>query len=358
MWNFHVMAATLLMATAPQQAQQPAPRVIAVPADKLWQHARSGVIFPRQIGAFPRGTIQENLPSEVDVMAHYEDANTRVSLFLFRPQNADIGLWFSQAELMMAVNPLLTGATPTTAPIAFAPPGSTVPSALRRTYTTQGSWRVTGMALLPVGRWIVKIRASSSTLDPAGINAAIDAAIAAIRWPAVSTDNPPLPARIVEPCATNQRWRSARQNPNLEIPLLTGVLASMAQRESSAAANEQPDAPRPTNLPPLCRDLGYANSYRAVYRDPTGGDSYSLALNDAGSLISVQRAQDALINSTRHPSYGAQLNTPTDTFTYNSFNGVPSPQQVMRQIEQSSPRTSVAFDPENGNSDTTIRIYS
>ena len=267
-----LISALLLAIIALPAAAQTAPtrRQIEAPAGAAWVHQRSGVALPARIGDFPRAVIVENTPGEVDVLAQYEDAATRVTVILFRPQQNDVGYWFDRAELALNANPMLVGLTPTTPdPLRFATAISPSASALRRSYSSTGRWKATGTALIPAGRWLVKIRASSSSLDAAAIDGLLDAAIAVIRLPADAPASPD--ARVVQPCAESVAWQQA-----------TAIATSTAEAmESSvgvtmtslAAADVSGHPPVGLAAPGLCRDatpLEFGN----VYRVPEEADRY------------------------------------------------------------------------------------
>ncbi len=350
----HKIIAALISLSMPTAvlAQQ---RQIDVPATARWQHARSGVILPRQIGNYPRQTIVENIPGEVDVIAQYQDESTRISVILYRPQNNDVGFWFDRAEQSLGANPMLAGLAPTEAePRRFATAVSPTMSGLRQSYRSTGRWRATGTAIFPTGRWLVKVRASSSSLDSAAIDALLDAAIAAIRTPADAVAAPE--ARIVSACPDTVRWRTARVvAPSTEDALIGGVLSMMANNiaagrtdTASEEANAgEADAPLPAGLaaPTLCRDAVEAGDGK-VYRVPGDSERYWIGLGDSGDFVVVAPSASAALMGGDEDRRSVTLVTPTRTLNYSGFNRLPAPSQVVQMVQRNRPISATGFDPE------------
>lgn len=328
---------------SPAAAQQ---RTIEVPATARWQHARSGVIIPVRIGDLQRRSITENIPGEVDIMIQFSDEATRLTVYLFRPQQNDVGLWFDRAEQVLQANAALGPVRPLSdGPTAFAMPISPTASALRRTYETGGEWRSTGLAIAPSNRWLVKVRVSSRTHDAAGLDALIDQAFAAIRLPADAAAAPE--ARVVRPCATPVQWRRARSlRPDLADALMASlgaVVTNSAMRGEADDDEIEDTPPRPYGLalPDLCRDATDLGS-NAAYRSPSEGGIYWVVLGDSGSYAIVARP----VLSDRADERGITVATPTDLLIFGKFNRTPSPEQVVETVTQTGPSAATGFDPE------------
>lgn len=361
----HKIVAALLLLSVPTavMGQQ---RQIDVPATARWQHARSGVILPRQIGNYPRQTIAENIPGEVDVIAQYQDESTRISVILFRPQANDVGFWFDRAEQALDANPMLSALAPTEGTARrFATAVSPTMSGLRQSYRSTGRWRATGTAIFPTGRWLVKVRASSSSLDAAAIDALLDAAIAAIRTPADAPSA--LEARIVSACPDTVRWRTARVvAPSIEDALIGGVLSMMANDAAQGRTDEasgegsagEADAPVPAGLaaPTLCRDAAEAGD-GTVYRVPGDNQRYWIGIGDSGDFVVVAPSASAALMGGDEDRRSVTLVTPTRTINYSGFNRLPAPSQVIQMVQRGRPISATGFDPEMEQADrTTIEI--
>jgi hypothetical protein len=320
------------------------PRTIEVPATARWQHARSGVVIPVRIDDLQRRSISENIPGEVDVMVQFADETTRLTVYLFRPQQNDVGLWFDRAEQVLQANSAFGTVTPLSdGPTAFALPISPTASALRRTYETGGQWRSTSLAVAPSGRWLVKVRVSSTTLDPAALDSLIDRAFASIRLPADAIASPE--ARIIRPCPTPMAWRRARAlTPDLADALMAslGAVATTAAMRGEADDNaDVPDRPYGLALPDLCRDAADLGA-NAAYRSPSESGIYWVVLGDSGSYAIIAPP----VFSDRADERGVTVATPTNLLIFRKFNRMPSPEQVVEMVTQTNPSAATGFDPE------------
>ena len=350
LFNFNKLIAITLLLAMPvaTEAQQ---QVLDVPATARWQHARSGVTLPARIDGLQRSGIVENVPGEVDIATHYGNDETRVSIILFRPQQNDVGYWFDRAEMALATNPRLSGLIAgSESPVAFAPVATSPAAALRRSYSSSGQWVATGTAMVPTGRWLVKIRASSASRSIAQIDALIDAALAAITLPETQTQAGA--ARVIAPCTDVVRWRNARAvAPSMEDVLLASVMSMMVDEKRTAEDNGESRASEGTTAasgladPALCRDTAAASPL-TVYRVPGNSDVYWLGINDAGDYAVVSPAIGPQLMGGNRNQRSVSLLTPTRTLHYSGFNRLPAPRQVAELLERGRPVSAVNFDPE------------
>ncbi len=337
--------ALLIVALASAPAATAQQRAIPVPAAARWQHARSGVILPRQIDGLQRSRIIENVAAEIDVTVHYEDADTRVSVFLYRPALPDVAIWFDRAEATLMQNAMFGTVTPASEITPFAPTGSDTPSGLRRAYSGTGEYRATAIAIVPTGRWLLKIRASLRQGDPAAVAARLNAALFAVAFDAAQTSGTVATPMLA--CPTNVRWRNARQIRPSGSDSLMAALLSLG---SSLPPTSEEDAVvgRAAPLPAYCRDA-HDDARFSVYRRTGVDDAYVMALGDAGAIIIIG---DGLSFSTRGNTTNVDLvtsvsfRTGNQTLGYPSFNRLPAPAQVMAMIEGSRPATSASIDPD------------
>jgi hypothetical protein len=243
-----IFFAALMLAPA-AQAQQ---RTLDVPATARWQHARSGVIVPVAIDGLPRREIVEIMPGELDVGVNYDDGTTRISIFLFRPALFDVGIWFDRADWAIRQNPVWGNVTPSRpAPLTFAHGSATTASAMRQSYAASGQYRATATAIVPTGRWLVKVRASVRNGTVEEVDARLSAALAALRLDA--TRHGGVAARPILPCVTPVRWRNARQQPRtMDDALMGALLGALAGRMRQRLAVERTQRWLPVP-PPSCR---------------------------------------------------------------------------------------------------------
>lgn len=341
-WTLWLMS---LLACEAASAQA-SPRPLDVPATARWQHARSGVILPTRVGEYVRTRIEEYAPNEVDVAAQYDGPAGRLSIYLFRPQTADIGVWFDRAVIALGRSPLFGGVTPLAPqPEAFAPHGGTVASGLRQIFRTSGRFSHTAAALFPTGNWLVKVRLTTSGQDDAAVGAVLDAAIAAVRLPENATAPPP--ARIIQPCTTARTWRRARAvnaSAGDGLAALLGGIAFSAETASPDATDEA--ALTGLQLPTICRDAT-ALEVGSVYRNPDWDSGYWIAIGDSGTYLSISPdVMGELLGNGRTSRATVTLHSPMETVSLGVFNRLPMPQQALESTGGGGMRISSAYDPE------------
>ena len=385
-WVMAAVSAAGMMLCGASAAE--AQRRIDVPATARWQHARSGVILPTAIGDYRRVGIVDTTQNEVDVAAHYEADGGRITVILFRPQVPDIGLWFDMAERVLRSNPTLADVTPTSAaPVLVTPAGLDVASGLRRSYTSSGPMHTTAMAMMPVGRWILKVRISSPNADAAAIDALMDAALASVRLPEGRVNG--QAARVVMPCTAPVNWRRARALvPDLTTALLSGTLQMMlqgnpppddataaaaaagsvddaaeaaiaatgGQAEAAGAPEDGEDATRADHLSAdVCRDATVLPDIKQVYRSPADGARYWVAFSDSGHLIEVAPAFS--LSGGDDQSEIIYL-SPQETLVFGRYNRLPTPEQVIDTLTHGRPAVGINYDPEIPDANRELRILT
>jgi hypothetical protein len=316
------MAILALSTTTPVAA-----RDLAVPADKGWKHAESGLILTPQLAGLSRTALTDATQTEHDVAAQYETADKSVfaTLYLFHPAIADVSLWFDRSQTALETRDAFRNAAPATAdPVAFAIGGATAASSLRQIYATPaGQYRSTALAVMPSGEWIVSLRMSAKTLTADQLDARLRQFVAAIRWPAVIPNAAPAATRMKR-CATALTFGKAKPvKPDGADLLMSLMGSSLAATKSPAAA----PAPRRS----WCRE-GEPRPEYGVYRSDSGSNGYVLGLHDAGRVVTVYPSLMGQIN--KSGSYAVTLEDLDGTVSaFQSFTALPSPKQVWTFIE-------------------------
>lgn len=241
-------------------------RDLPVPAGKGWKHAETGLVLRTTLLGLPRVTLADSTASERDIYAQFNDADVRTSatIYLFHSAEHSVAIWFDRADYQARHRASYGGATPlAAAPVAFAPPGSTVEAALRQLYTpAHGPTRSTALAVIPLGDWLVAVRLSSSDLEPAALDARLTALIAEIGWPATIAARAAGRAEPVVACTRRMRFTRAKATrPDMGQALLGSLLAGAAL---SGKGTPGPDVARP-----WCRD-GDGETSHAVFRKDGG----------------------------------------------------------------------------------------
>lgn len=329
---------------APLAAQAQQTRTIEVPANKKWQHAATGIIVPTNLLGMPRTGITDSTADESDIFLQFGDPDTTsLTLYLFRPGIADPSIWFDRIEPQILGREVYGKPVPTGAVITFAPPGGTTTSALRRVYLPgKGPYTATGAAMVPLADWLVAARLSSTTLDPAALDAKLLEALAGLGWPKPGTAAEPT-ATPIQPCATPLAFakKAKLKKPDMTMSLMGAMLAGMA---------EDPEVEKTPVEGPKghCRE-GLAGLESATYRALNGGEGYTIAMGDAGRTISVYRAFSF---EEKDPGFTVTLNDLSATYVYPSFDKLPAPEKVIEMVRKTRPISS----SKRGSKDLTIHV--
>lgn len=326
-----ILSVVILAASAPAASQL---RTLDVPPDKGWQHARTGLILMGTLGDFQRASLRDNGTFELDVIATYRTADQKstASIFLYRPGVLDVPLWFDRSHTVMLRNRDIKVGAPIGPVTRFVPPGSKTQSALRIVYPIAGQpSSATGLVMIPFGEWLVAVRLTSDTMEPAALDAALNGLIGKIRWPAniaaAKLANP------VQPCPSPLKFKRAKLiQPNLGQALLSSVMG-LAVREK---AEKEGAATR--NRPDYCLESSSGAEF-SVYRSAASKSHYVVAIGDAGAVAFV--GPEFSLDGDKN-RYGVTLDDWDSSDSYPAFNAMPSPRQVFDLVQRSSPVASAS----------------
>ena len=315
--NLKIAAALLACASVAAAGQA---RDLAVPADKGWKHAETGIVVTATMLGLARAAISDSTENERDVSLQFEDADRATSLtyYIFHPAEMSVPMWFDRAQTAILQRDIYGGATPATVePVAFAPPNTSVPAALRQVYTPgKGPYRATGLAVLPVDEWLVAIRLSSALLDPAALDARLGEAIAALRWPA-TVAAPAIAATPISACADTQTYKKAKlQKPDMMQALLGGTGALVAKEKDTKPVT-------------WCRN-GEATVLYGVYRADGTKAAYTLAIGDSGRVATVGGGIGSLLGKGGYEVNYRDLDGSVSVFP--SFDRLPEPTQLLSLV--------------------------
>ena len=302
-----------------------AARDLGVPADKGWKHAETGLILMPQLAGLARTALTDATETEHDVAAQYDAADKSVfaTIYLFHPAISDVALWFDRSQTALETRDIFRHAAPASAdPIAFAAANSGTATSLRQVYAAPGgAYRSTALAVVPVGEWIVSLRMSAKTLTADQLDARLQQAIKAVRWPPSAT-TATLATVPIETCATPLTFTKAKQAKPNGSDLLMSLMASTMAAKAKTDQKSAPPVPRPT----WCRD-GTASTEYGVYRSSASSGGYVMALYDAGRVISVYPSLMGQVD--KSGTYAVSLeDVEGTTSVFPSFTALPSPKQV------------------------------
>ncbi len=314
-------------------AQAQAPRRVELPAKASFKHRHSKIQLPPVLAGLPRSGTLEYEADQLDTSSEYAtpDLSEAYTVFIYRYVAGGVPVWFDRARWMVEQRSTL--GTPTLhASGGFVPPGRTNASGLIATYALAGkAYRSTGVALLPVGEWLVKLRASSQSLSPAGLEARMKTALAEMDWP--KTVAPAPVAAPVAVCTTalalSGDAKPAEKDESSGAAMLVGALLGQM-----GAVQEAPRQAVPPPATRWCRDsIEVANG--AVYRADAQTDGYLIALGDSGRAVSAGRnAAGALLNASEEKKaggdhYEVRLIFLAQTHTSGLLDRLPPPAQAL-----------------------------
>lgn len=326
MW---VLVATMLLAM-PAAAQ----RTLEVPATASWKHAETGLVLRPAIIGLARTEISDLTTAELDIAAQYGSVDgVAVTLYLFRPALFSVPVWFDRAETQILQRDIFGNVAPQGEPRAFAPPGGTVESALRRAYKPdKPAFKSTALAVIPVGDWLMAIRISARDLDPATLDSRLSAVIEAVGWPKGIAEGPI--ATPIAACTNTLAYaRKAKLlRPEMESSIFGALVAGVG-------ANRRRDT-APTML---CRD-GKGNLDYGVYRQPDSTDSYMLAIQDAGRVV---RVYPAISLQKANAGFSVSFDNLAKTMIYPNFNRLPAPEAAWKAVRTTAPVSSTSRQGKN-----------
>lgn len=340
MGKMRLMTALVMMLATTVQVE--AAQDIKTKAGKPWPHKDSGFAFPAVSGAFVRRDMSDISDGKrIDISATYDDPTTGsvATLYLYRPAMPDASLWFDIANWFLQRNDRFGATKPAGGPTAFqiAPTGGS--AALRQSYAISAAGRSTGVAIVPVGPWLIKLRMTSAAADPPLLDRMMRDFLNALPWPKrmpAAADGLPI-----APCSTKlgtARADQIKQDPGMII--VGTMLASMAK--------EDEEKPRDPAEPParLCRDDAQTGFVYPLYQIDEGRTGYVMAIGDSGTLLSVRNDPDSAVvsaelaggTSEEAPAFfRVTVMTPQQWEQFPAFAQLPPPVQAMEVVRQSRP---------------------
>ncbi|MGC6331788.1 hypothetical protein [Rhizorhabdus sp. FW153] len=369
------LCATLIAAAA--TAAPVVRQEIRTKAGKPWVHKSSKFAFPAMIGPFSRRMVEDiSEGKQIDLAGTYDEpgSQTLASVYIYRPAMPDPALWFDISSWYLQRSQIAGGVGNGAAPTAFQIGSGSSTSALRQSYALAsdpvGS---TGLAIVPVGRWIVKLRMTSRTLPPAALDQAMRDFLFGLSWPSNAPTKDTVP---VGTCSRPLRNESAEELEQPSAVILVGAMLGSMAEKPEADAPAEPSAR-------LCRDDSLSNASRPLYQLDDGATGYLQPLGDNGTLLVVRNdpTSAALIaeltggdKSENHERAGRKyddkeqisanhksqeffritLMTPEQWAQYPAFGSLPSLEQTSDVVEHRRPlsvtsflnETKIQLDPE------------
>lgn len=261
---------------------------LTIEANADYRHPHSGIVVPATLGGMARTGGKQYAADSLDVSVSFDTKPLTevLTVYIYRNVSGDVPVWFDKARWAIENRGSFgTDLSPDTV-ASFALPGQGVASGLSAIYKTKASqFQSTGIRLVAVEDWYVKIRASSASRSPAELATWIEQVTQQLRRP----DTAPAAVAIAEiqPCATPLVYSGTSKPVKQDMmALLIGaaLLGNLKDaKEKTDVAEEEPAAPPPV----WCRDGPISGGNIGIYRANGATDAYLLTTGDNGPSVRV-----------------------------------------------------------------------
>jgi len=327
------------------------PKDIAAPADRAWRHEASGFTFPPSIGAFVRQDIRDlSGNKQTDLGGSYRDpaTGTLATVYLYRPAMPLAPLWFDVANWYIRRNMRFAPVTPWEEVKSFAVAGQPQSPNLRQVYAIGAVGRSSGVVVVPLGQWLVKVRMTSSNLEPRALDAILDSFTHALGWP----NKMPMAAAANIIASCTGRLSEARADEIRQDSAVVIVGASLGTVERNKW-----DKREPLDWPRICRDDSRTDYIYPIYQLNEGGDGFLIAVGDNGTLIvarsdplsadlAKELARDKAAEAA--PFYRVTLMTGERWDQFPAFSRLPSVEQAFEVVKTGRPLSSTDMIGDGG----------
>jgi len=326
--RFIIGALALFAMVATTAHAQQRPPQIKLSAKKAFKHKHGGIEVPPTMAGIARSGITALEQDHLDVYVRFEapDDSEAITVYVYRKVGGSLPVWFDRARQAIEGRSKLYG-TPrrVEGALSFTPPGRTNAAGLIAAYApSAGPFKSTGVAMAPLGEWLVKVRYSSTTVPPEEMPARIRGVLDTLKWPTKLADAPA--ATLVEPCTT-PLLTAERSQPVAANGAVN--LAGALQAMPGLSSDEESRNPAAT----WCRDDG-AEPAGSIYRRDGSTDSYLIAISDAGRGVRVYR--DTLgpeIDPSVKPSWRIEMLELSQTTAFASQDRLPPPSQAIEIVQ-------------------------
>lgn len=276
------LAATLLLAAGalPTLAQTQLP----VSQGEPFLHELTGITFPSAVFDVPRAQVLDFGNSQYDVSANYmtEEQDLVISIYAYRAGFTNIPVNFDVALSAITEHGQYTpDEAANLAPVIFTPEGHTESDSAFVTFdaTPGGRFEAGGLALVPHGQWIVKVRISSNRHTREELAELITAVVDEIELPVPPSGSGE--AYVVTACEQplNLQLGKVIEPEPAELIAQTILLTSVIE----ASDDTDSDAIFPTVQ--WCRDPDYPDMN--IYRPVSSAGGYAMLLSDSGTALRV-----------------------------------------------------------------------
>lgn len=330
MRNLGVLLAAVSVAFGPPASAQPS-NLQAKPG-KSWKHKATAVKLPALLAGLQRENVSSYGGMETDISANYwsTDGATNITVFLYRNVSGNASLWFDRARSLILLQPAKYVKPRSLGIRSITPRGQSRASGLLEIFATESQYRSTGLILLPVNGFYAKIRASSKSLDAAGLEQLLITAGNSIDWASRRMEFASAP---VQECASGlpqrgpARLATISSEDRMMSALIGGVVAQAAAMKAAPSSTV------------YCRDPGPLQIPYGLYRAGGSNESYLMALLDSGRAVAVGSSDlvQILLELKQTPRISVTHIALEKTSTYGDFETLPLPDQALEMIDKTQP---------------------
>lgn len=338
---------TAIAIALPTSAPLAAQEALQLKAGKSWKHKHSEITVPATLAGTLRERGMAYAADDLDVGLSYTvgDAAESLTFYIFRNTNGAVPVWFAQAQWGIENSGTFGRPSIVFAPQALVPPGQNVASGLKAVYEPdKGNYRSTGVMLLPVGKWYVKIRASSQTRSPAELSNWMDTALADIGWPKnMAAAAAALP---VTACAAPLHFAGKSNDASGDLTTEALGVALVSAADGDDSIEKKPASNVPVQW---CRDRQLDNNI-AAFRPDGSETGYLLAYGDNGngiwagpSPMTIAMEEIARKNGTKAAArYSVTLHTAAQDINFILQDRLPSPERTLEILDANRRASTVA----------------
>lgn len=317
------------------------PQAIKVEEGKTWVHEASGLALPAAIGSFVRNDISDlSGGKQIDVGSGYREpaTGTLATVYVYRPAMPLAPLWLDIASWYIQRNQSFAPVTVHSGAVSFTVAGQVDTVNLRQVYSIGAMGRSSGVAIVPLGPWMIKVRITSQYYEPRALDAALEAVVKGLGWPKRMPTVTPA-ANPISSCKTKLPESRADEIKQTSPMILVGAMLGSLSEDDKKDKREVVDPPR------LCRDDSRTDNIYPIYHLDEGSSGYVIPIGDNGTVLAVRNdplgaelamefAKDT--SKDTKPFYRVTLMTPEQWEQFPAFAQLPPVEQAFDVVKNRS----------------------
>jgi len=305
------------------------PQKLDVQDDASWQHTATGIVMPPTIGEYDRSDITSTAKYELDMQVQYANGlDTYITAYIFRPAIGTLPVWFDRSKTVLETTEQWQAGTPAEIEKSFVPPKRENTSAFMAIYKSGNPrFSYTGVALIPVNGWFVKLRMTSLRKNGRELEADMQSFLQGISWP----ENMKKAENAVPVSRCEDDIRFGKKAKKLKKD---GAQALLGALMGSIASKIEADDPEKADARPItyCRSQ-YIEDLYGIYQDADSG-GYLMAIRDAGRGI---RAGKGINLGGGGDRYSVTFFDMAESRQFPDYDRLPPPEQLLEILGREKP---------------------